>query len=148
MDIFIHMDIRKLDVDYEAALDEYIKRCSPFCKVNIKMYKSFLKMDLRKNSVKVIVVSGINNMLTSEGLADMIQDYNLHGHSCIEFIVPSNGDAESIGINDFINSSINIMKFETLNLSSFSLGGQLTSVVLTEQIYRAYTILNNITYHK
>ena len=37
---------------------------------------------------------------------------------------------------------------EAFNLSSFTMSPDLTTVVLTEQLYRAYTIMNNITYHK
>lgn len=137
MEIIIHVDAKKLDRDYKAALDEYIKRTSPYCRITVKLYKNFSKLDMRKSSVKIIVVSGDTAVISSEGLAKLIAGYNLNGCSCIEFIVPSDNTAYDIE-NDR----------RLLNLSSFSLGCELSAVVLAEQLYRAYTILNNITYHK
>lgn len=135
MEIIVHVDAKKLDRDYKAALDEYVKRTSPYCRITLKLYKNFSKLELRKSSAKIIVLPGDTDGMTSPELAQMITDYNLNGCSCIEFIISSGNMSDS-------------EDYRVLNLSSFSLGGELTAVVLTEQLYRAYTILNNITYHK
>ena len=135
MEITIHADIRKLDTDYKKALDEYIKRTSPYCKITLKTYKKFSALSLRDSSAKVAIIPG-KNTISSPELADTITNYNLNGISHIEFIVPSSSEYET---DD---------SWSTMNISSFSLNTELTVVVLAEQLYRAYTILNNITYHK
>lgn len=135
MEILIHLDTKKIDTDYQKAIDEYIKRTSPFCKVSIKTYKSFEKLTLNKNSEKFILTAGPKT-LTSPELAQMIQNINLKGISCVEFLVTDNFHLE------------NLSQVSEFHISSFSMSIELTTVVLTEQIYRAYTILNNITYHK
>lgn len=135
MEIIIHMDTKKIDTEYRQAIDEYTKRTSPFCKVSIKTYKNIKKINLSHNSKKYIIVPGTET-LTSPELASLIQELNLNGISCIEFIITTQKNLEIL--NDT----------EIFNLSSFSMSIDLTAVVLTEQLYRAYTILNNITYHK
>lgn len=135
MEILIHLDTKKIDTDYQKAVDEYIKRTSPFCMVSIKTYKSFEKLTLNKSSEKFILTTGPKTR-TSPELAQMIQNINLKGISCIEFLVTDNFQLEKLShVSEF-------------HISSFSMSIELTTVVLTEQIYRAYTILNNITYHK
>ncbi len=135
MEILIHVDTKKIDTDYKKAIDEYIKRTSPFCKVSIKTYKNLDKLTLNKNSERFILTPG-KETPTSPDLAEMIQKINLNGISCIEFIIPDNYEYETM------------TSITQYHISSFSMSIDLLTVVLTEQIYRAYTILNNITYHK
>lgn len=135
MEIIIHMDTKKIDTCFKEAIEEYVKRTSPFCKVSIKTYKNLIKLDMSKSSKKYIV-SPSSNTITSEELASLIKELNLKGFSCIEFIVSNN----AIHLEEYDT--------ETFSVSSFSMSTDLTTVVLTEQLYRAYTILNNITYHK
>lgn len=135
MEIIIHMDAKKIDTCFKEAIEEYIKRTSPFCKVSIKTYKKIIKPDMSKSSKKYIL-SPSSNTITSEELASLIKELNINGCSCIEFIVSNN----AIHLEEYDT--------ETFSVSSFSMSTDLTTVVLTEQLYRAYTILNNITYHK
>lgn len=129
MEIIIHVEAKKIDKHMQLAIDEYVKRTSPFCKVNIKQYKDISKVNLKASSKAYNVLPGSSSP-TSEGLAKLILDNNLSGISCIEFVINSTQDIEEF------------------NISSFAMSPDLTTVVLTEQIYRAYTIMNNITYHK
>ncbi len=139
MEIVIHISTKKIDTTYKKAIDEYIKRTSPFCRVSIKTYKNINKLSLNKNSEKYIVVPSINTISSTE-FATLIQDINLKGISCIEYIITDS--------TSWVNNSENQLLFSDFCISSFDMNIDLTTVVLTEQIYRAYTILNNITYHK
>lgn len=130
MEIIIHIESRKLDNNLKKAIDEYIKRTSPYCRVMIKSYKSLAKLSTKKGSKVYQVLPGACSP-TSEDLAKLIQRLNLGGISCIEFLI---GEAQS--------------HIEEFNLSSFPMSPDLAATVLTEQIYRAYTIMNNIVYHK
>ena len=73
-----------------------------------------------------------------EKFAAKIEELGLSGYSRIEFVV-----ADPATVYD-----LDIAKFSPFSLSGFTMSIDLTTVVLTEQLYRAYTILNHITYHK
>lgn len=133
MEIIIHLNCKKIDKDYSLAIQEYIKRTSPFCKIKLQTYKNYGKLSFNKSSKQYVVLPG-SNTISSTDLADNIAQLNLNGYSCIEFVIG----------HEF--SSID--NIDIINISSFSMDSQLLTVVLTEQLYRAYTILNNITYHK
>ena len=130
MEIIIHIEAKKLDNNFKKAMDEYIKRTSPYCRITVNTYKSLSKASTKKGS-KVYKIMPGDSSPTSEGMAQLIQELNLKGISCIEFLIGE--------------SSLEVDNF---NISSFSMSVDLTATVLTEQIYRAYTILNNIVYHK
>ena len=145
MEIFIHVDVRKIDKNSKLAIDEYAKRTSPFCKVTIKNYKDISKVSFKSGS-KIYIVTPGSDSPTSPGLAKLIENDNLAGISCIEFLIKrpdTSIDADSYNTTEEFNGNTSLF-----NLSSFSMSPELTAVVLTEQIYRAYTIMNNITYHK
>lgn len=137
MEINLHIETKKLDKNLKSAIDEYVKRTSPYCRINIKLYKSLEKLTMKAGSKAYLVIPG-SNSTSSPGLAQLINQLNVQGYSCIEFII-SNSEA----LGDFNSNNL-----EAFNLSSFTMSPDLTTVVLTEQLYRAYTIMNNITYHK
>ena len=141
MEIIIHVESKKIDKNLQSAIDEYIKRTSPFCKVIIRTYKVLGKLSFKTNSKVYIILPGINSPTSTE-LAEIIKNHNLKGISCIEFVI-TNPELTSA-----LRQSNNYANIDQFNLSSFSMSADLTITVLTEQIYRAYTILNNITYHK
>lgn len=134
MEIIIHLFSRKTDSNLRAAIHEYVKRTSPFCRVSVKRYKKASRPVLSKGSHVYVVKPG-QNTLSSPELADTINRLCVSGYSCIEFVI------EQGLIVDESNNNL-------FNLSSFHMDNELCAVALSEQIYRAYTILNNITYHK
>ncbi|MBO5424235.1 MAG: 23S rRNA (pseudouridine(1915)-N(3))-methyltransferase RlmH [Lachnospiraceae bacterium] len=141
MEINIYVPCKKIEKHYNQALSEYIKRSSPWCKINIIALKSYQKLATKKGAKVYLVTSGKNTPSSPE-LATLINDLNVSGYSCIDFILDDNSQ-------DIIkNLSGNDIFVEEFNLSSFQMGEQLTAVVLTEQLYRAFTIQKNITYHK
>lgn len=135
MEITIHTDIKKMDSDYKKAFEEYAKRTSPYCKIILKTYKNLSKPELKKGAAVIVIVPG-SDTISSPGLAELISGYNLNGFSSLDFIIPSAQDLQ-------VEAAAKV-----INISSFTLDTQLTTVVLAEQLYRAFTILNNITYHK
>lgn len=144
MEINIHIQCKKIDKDYQNALAEYIKRISPWCKVSIITYKSFDKLCIKKSAKRFLVTAGLDAP-SSTDLAKLINQLNVTGYSCIDFVIDYSG---SLPKNP--NADLSEIKetYEDFYLSSFEMSDELTAVVLTEQLYRAYTILNNITYHK
>ena len=145
MEILIHIEKKKLDIEYAKAVAEYVKRLSAFCRVKCIYYKDFSRLALSASSARFLVVPG-KDTISSEEFASKIEQIGLSGISRIEFIIQKksfdvlsdNNWADSTGCSDF----------PSFSLSGFTMSPDLTTVVLTEQLYRAYTILNHITYHK
>jgi 23S rRNA (pseudouridine1915-N3)-methyltransferase len=84
-------------------------------------------------------LDGSGTEFTSEQFAAFLNGRTLHGHSRFAFILggPLGLADEVIQRSDF-----------TLALSRMTFTHEMARVVLLEQIYRAFTILNNEKYHK
>lgn len=143
MEILIHIEKKKLDTEYAKAVAEYVKRLSAFCRVRCLYYKDLSKLTMSDSSVCFRVIPGIDT-ISSEAFASKIEQLGLSGYSRIEFVVAQQNQISDT--NETTSSDIGgLLSF---SLSGFTMSTDLTTVVLTEQLYRAYTILNHITYHK
>ena len=78
-------------------------------------------------------------MLTSEELAEKITEINNYHSTRIVFIIGG-----SNGLDERVIQRSNYH----LSFSKFTFPHQLMRLILTEQIYRALTIINNQEYHK
>lgn len=141
MEILIHIEKKKLDTEYAKAVAEYVKRLSAFCRVKCIYYKDFSRLTVSASSACFHVVPG-KDTISSEEFAAKIEQIGLSGISRIEFIVSKNS------FDHFSENNLADSVFPSFSLSGFTMSPDLTTVVLTEQLYRAYTILNHITYHK
>lgn len=143
MEILIHIEKKKLDTEYAKAVAEYAKRLSAFCRVRCLYYKDPSKLTMSDSSACFRVIPGIDT-ISSEAFASKIEQLGLSGYSRIEFVVAQQNQISDT--NETTSSDIGgLLSF---SLSGFTMSTDLTTVVLTEQLYRAYTILNHITYHK
>lgn len=145
--------IGKLKEKYlKDAQEEYLKRLSKYTQIqiielddsNIDDEKVALEQEKTKvlkylNPKDYIITLEIEgNQLTSVELANKI-DKTLITNSDITFIIGG-----SYGIHDEIKSKSNYK----LSFSKLTFPHQLFRVLLLEQIYRSYKILNNEKYHK
>lgn len=144
MEILIHIEKKKLDTDYEKAVAEYVKRLSAFCRVRCIYYKDLSKLTMHNSSACFRVVPG-RDTISSEDFAIKLEQLGLSGYSRIEFVIAEQPDDTH---TDAISRSPGDPKLSIFSLSGFTMSVDLTTVILTEQLYRAYTILNHITYHK
>ncbi len=144
MEILIHIEKKKLDTDYEKAVAEYVKRLSAFCRVRCIYYKDLSKLTMHSSSACFRVVPG-RDTISSEDFAIKLEQLGLSGYSRIEFVIAEQSDGTH---TDAISRSPGDPKLSIFSLSGFTMSVDLTTVILTEQLYRAYTILNHITYHK
>ena len=134
------------------AINEYKKRLSRFCVFNIievdedsKQTNLMLKSEkegsllLAKASGVIVALDGRGKMLSSEEIADFIDKKEVQGNSEITFIIGgSNGlSGEVVKRADLV-----------LSFGKVTYPHQLFRVILTEQIYRALTILKGLPYHK
>lgn len=134
---------------YKEAIKEYIKRLSKYTKLNVieiddepningieKEGLNILKNINDKDYVITLEING--NMLTSEELSSKI-DNILINNSNIDFVIGG-----SYGLSDKIKQKSNYK----LSFSKQTFPHQLFRVMFLEQLYRAFKIKNNETYHK
>ena len=141
------------------AIAEYTKRLSKYCKLDIvevadektpdnaseivedsiraKEAERILKYV--KEDAYIITLEIQGKQLTSEELADKIDKLGVQGKSHIVFIIGG-----SIGLGEVVLKKSNY----ALSFSKMTFPHQLMRVILLEQIYRSYRIINGEPYHK
>ena len=145
---------------WRDACAEYSKRLGAYCKLNIvelpearisqKPTDGEIKAALAAEAKLIEPYIGLKGsysialcveakQLSSEELSQKIGDVAVSGASVINFIIGS-----SFGLDGSIKSACDLR----LGMSRLTLPHQLARVVLLEQIYRAYSILNGGKYHK
>ncbi len=144
---------------YRMAIDEYIKRLGRYCKPEIievadektpdnasahevelikdKEGERILK-NIRKDGI-VIALAIEGKMLSSEQLADKISQLGVKGESHIQFIIGG-----SLGLSEKVLKEADML----LSFSKMTFPHQLMRVILLEQIYRSYRIIQGEPYHK
>lgn len=141
------------------AIAEYSKRLSKYCKLEIievtdektpdnasetvenmiraKEAERILKYV--KDDTYVITLEIQGKQLTSEELADKIETLGVQGTSHITFIIGG-----SIGLGEEVLKRSDY----ALSFSRMTFPHQLMRVILLEQVYRSYRIINGEPYHK
>lgn len=142
MNITLYTDEKKINNEYKFAIDEYVKRLSPFCKINLKY--NIKQIDFAKKSYKFWVDDG-DKTITSETFAKKFVDITNNGNSDIDFYCFDKNIRAKL-MNENYEQFVN--EFEVLALTTLDLSNDVALSVLLEQIYRAFTINNNIKYHK
>ncbi len=126
----------KIEAFYKSGYKEYEKRLSRFCKLETIYYKkeSDLKKHFKDNQ-KVFKLSCLNTTISSEKFAEKIKELSLQSnvYSEVVFVLCDN--------------DINV-SFESFTISKSALSKEMEHLVLLEQIYRGYKIINNESYHK
>lgn len=123
---------------------EYTKRISKYSKIeiielkdsNIKEEKDNILKYINKDYIITLEIEG--DMVDSPTLAKKIDNIFLN-NSNITFI---------IGGSDGLHDDIKKISNYKLSFSKLTFPHQLFRVMLLEQIYRSFKILNNETYHK
>ena len=127
------------------AIEDYSKRISKYHKLEILEIEDSNSVDEGKRILKnidskdfVVTLEIYGNAITSEEFAQKL-DKIFITNSKICFI--SGG---SCGLSEDVKQRSDYK----LSFSSFTFPHQLFRVILLEQIYRAFKIVNNETYHK
>lgn len=141
------------------AIAEYSKRLSRYCKLeilevadektpdgaseiveeNIREKEGERILKLIKEDAYVITLEINGKMLTSEELADRIETLGIQGKSHLVFVI---GGSIGLGREVLRRSDY------ALSFSKMTFPHQLMRVILLEQIYRSYRIINREPYHK
>jgi 23S rRNA (pseudouridine1915-N3)-methyltransferase len=144
---------------YTDAVDEYSKRLSRYCKLEIveltdektpdnasdtlnaqikeKEGKRILGSLSDSDYVCALAIEG--KMLNSVELSQFIDRLGIEGKSSIAFVIGG-----SLGLSSEVLSRADMK----LSFSKMTFPHQLMRVILLEQVYRAYRIMKNEPYHK
>lgn len=141
------------------AIAEYSKRLSRYCKLEIIEVADEKTPDNASQTVEdairsreaerilryvkedayIITLEIAGKMLTSEELSEKIEALGIQGKSHIAFIIGG-----SIGLGQEVLQRSDY----ALSFSKMTFPHQLMRVILLEQIYRSYRIMNHEPYHK
>lgn len=137
------------------AIEEYMKRLRPFCKYQITEIPESRLMDapsaadiesalekegkqlLEKSAGLIFPLCIEGRQHSSEELAGMLEAAK-QTHGAVSFIIGS-----SHGLSDQVKKA-----GSGLSMSRMTFPHTLARVMLTEQIYRAFMIINHTKYHK
>lgn len=144
---------------YKDAVAEYEKRLSRYCRLEIiqvddektpdkagtsldevvkrKEADRILKYIREDACVVVLEIQGI--AYDSEGFAAQIESLTTRGVSHIQFIIGG-----SLGLHEEVCNKADL----AVSFSKMTFPHQLMRVILLEQVYRAYRIINGEPYHK
>ena len=143
----------------EAAIAEYAKRLSRYCRLEIVQVADektpdgageALETQIKekegerilahvKEGAYVVALAIDGQQLSSEELADFIAERGVRGESHIQFVIGG-----SLGLSDAVLRRSDYR----LSFSRMTFPHQLMRVILLEQIYRSYRIINGEPYHK
>ena len=143
----------------KLGIDEFSKRLSKYCKLEVielddekapenlsdkemlmikeKEGKKILSKIKENAHVIALAIDGKN--LSSEELADNINNLGVRGTSHIVFVIGG-----SLGLSDEVLKRANYK----LSFSKMTFPHQLMRLILLEQVYRAYRINSGEPYHK
>ena len=139
---------------FQDAIAEYSKRLSRYCKVadektpdgaseavetQIKEKEGERILSNIKDGSFVVALAINGNMLDSEELAAKIEKWGVSGISQIVFIIGG-----SLGLSNQVLARADYK----LSFSKMTFPHQLMRVILLEQIYRSYRIIQGEPYHK
>ncbi len=144
---------------YRDAVAEYEKRLSRYCKLEIlevadektpdgagaaleeqireKEGRRLLEKIREDAFVCSLEIEG--KRLTSEGFAGWMEDLTVKGTSHIVFVIGG-----SLGLHESVRKRADM----ALSFSDMTFPHQLMRVILAEQIYRAFRIIQGAPYHK
>lgn len=144
---------------YREALSEYRKRLGRYCRLEIvevadepapenaspaqeelikeREAQRILKR-LRENSF-VIALEIAGNKYSSEKFAEKLEHLALAGKSQLVFVIGG-----SLGLHSSVSARADLR----MSFSDMTFPHQLMRVILAEQIYRAFRIINREPYHK
>ena len=152
--------VGKLKEKYlQDALSEYSKRLSKYCNLNIiELPDEKLPNNLNDSLINQIKQKESNNILShiekgsyvlaldlkgkqfsSEEFSKKITDISLNSFSSITFIIGG-----TLGLYENVLKNSN----ELICFSKMTFPHQLMQMILLEQIYRSYRIMNHEPYHK
>ena len=143
----------------KEGINEYLNRIKPYCSIEIvevndesvsdnpkeaeiskvKDIEGYRVLKLLKPSDYLIGLDLNKKQYTSPEFAKYLENKFVQGGSSISFVIGG-----SYGLSDALKARCN----DSISLSNMTFLHQMTRLILLEQIYRAFKINRNETYHK
>lgn len=142
--------VGKIKENYlKDAIGEYTKRLTKYIKLEVIEVNDFASFDAKEKEADlilkhisrddyVITLEIEGKQVTSEELSKIIDNQMINSKNIV-FVIGG-----SYGLSNRVKNISNY----ALSFSKLTFPHQLFRVVLLEQIYRSFKILNNETYHK
>ncbi len=123
-----------------VAIDEYVKRLSPFLTIEFIWAKNNqqLKELLKRETCSILCLDAAGKSFDSIQFAEFLQSQFVASKSRLTMVI---GGPE--GLPDDLKE-----KYLSFSLSPLTLTHQIVRLVLIEQIYRSFEILKGSKYHK
>lgn len=136
--IKIYSSARPKEPYVTLGLEEYTKRLRRFGRIELLLFKDEAELFGRiKNKDTMVLLDERGEILSSRDLADYIKDKSLSRDMCF-LIGPPEGFSEEVKARSDL----------VLSLSRLTFTSQMALLLLYEQIYRAYTIIKGVGYHR
>lgn len=144
---------------YKLGIAEYLKRLTRYAKVQIlevedeataeNMSETERAHVLDKEAERILshikpdrklwVLAIEGKLVTSIDIADLLEDYAIYGHSKLSIVIGG-----SLGLQEALKNRADA----SLSFGRITMPHQMVRLVLVEQIYRAFRIINHEPYHK
>lgn len=144
---------------WREAEKEYVKRITPYSSISIEEFPDLPTPDGASQSIEESIKNKEADKMLSKikpsefvcvldlnkkepdsiELSKQLEDMMRRGGSSVTFIIGG-----SLGVSESIRSRANA----SISLSRLTFTHQMTRVILLEQIYRGFKILNHEPYHK
>ena len=121
------------------GIAEYAKRLGRYCKLNFIQVPDEKTPDKASDALNRQIKAIEGKMLDSVELSDLIARLGVQGKSSIAFVIGG-----SLGLSDAVLKRADYK----LSFSRMTFPHQLMQMILLEQIYRGYRIMNHEPYHK
>ena len=152
--------VGKLKEKYlKQGIAEYMKRMKPYAKVSIievpdeptpdqpsevekeQILEQEAERILSRTDAnrRLIVLAIEGELISSEALASTLEQYAIYGDSKVTFVIGG-----SLGLSEAIKKRAD----HSISFGRITLPHQLMRLVLVEQIYRSFRIINHHSYHK
>ena len=119
----------------KEGVDIFLRRLTKYTKVEYLEKNEIKEIDLKGFTVALDV---LGKDMSSEKFADMVKKVDMD-YKHITFFI---GEAQ--GLPEFVLNQCDMK----LSLSKMTFPNELFRVIFLEQLYRAFTIINNEPYHK
>ncbi|MBW3018700.1 23S rRNA (pseudouridine(1915)-N(3))-methyltransferase RlmH [Candidatus Woesearchaeota archaeon] len=117
--------------EYRALISEYEKRLPKYCNFEAIEYSENVKSDKIKTIGRTVALDLRGEQMSSEVLAEFVKNKD-----ALTFIIGGPEGLPALKVQDRIG------------FGKITLPHQLARLVLTEQLYRAFTIIKKEKYHK
>jgi len=140
LNIRILIDGKLKESYFKEGVLEFQKRLSGFVDLKIIETNKLYEYCISKNNIYIVTLEIEGKMLDSVSFAQKLKDIQQEGfYSEIVFL---------IGGSDGLEKRVRNLSNFKFSMSKLTFLHQEALLILVEQIYRAFKILNNETYHK